>query len=423
MMTAHVALLGIALAASAGRRVPPRAPEDRIAFHREVLEDGVELVVLPVPGATRASIRYVIRAGSAFDPPGKDGLAHLLEHVIATAGEGRGSLLEDVEVGGGEMNAFTSDGATIFALDAPARAFPELAARLVSTVTNPRLEARKIAREQEVVQSEGERARGGGAIGLAENALFRPPGSTLGTGLTRGNITREDLTAFYGARYLPSATTVVLAGDVTPDQGRALLERAFHLPPSLASERFAPRIGTPMVPIDEEIRAPVQGVVFGYRLDQADRALCDSLAELVGGRILTELYVKRPVVAEVDVACHTLRGNLFLLAAAYSRALDEGDLPAEVEALFRTAVDRPMTIAERATLERRRSRRIDALRESPPALAMTAAMLATLPREGDEAPIELLSPPLAGPRPLQEFARRALDPARRVRINLSPLRN
>jgi hypothetical protein len=82
-----------------------------------------------------------------------------------------------------------------------------------------------------------------------------------------------------------------------------------------------------------------------------------------------------------------------------------------------------MTIAERATLERRRARRIDALRESPAALAMTAAMLAALPREGDEAPLELLSQPVASARALQEFARRALDPARRVRINLSPLRN
>jgi zinc protease len=413
----HLALLAVALAAAGGRG-PATAGE--LPFHRELLEDGTELVLLPVPGAALTSLRHVVRAGSGFDPPGKDGLAHLLEHVIAMARSGDGSLLEDVQAAGGSMNAYTSVDATTYVLDAPSRAFPGLAARLVSAITSPRLDASEIEREQDVILSE--RRRTGGAIGLAEGALFRAEGSILGTATTRDGITRRDLADFFVARYVTPATTVVLAGDLTLEQAKALLDGAFHLPPALPGERAASRPEPATVPLDEQIRASIQGVVFGYRIDEADRALCDSMAELVGARLLRSVYVDRPLAAHVGVDCHTLRGNLFLLAVAYSRALEATDLPTEVEAAFRTAVDQPMTTAEAAALGRRRSRQRAALRDSPPALATAAAELAALPREAEPTRMENLAPPIADARTLQAFARRALDPERRVRIVLSPLK-
>lgn len=424
-MTSPALLLAIALGASAsGRGAAPASAAGRIGFHRQVLDDGLELVVVPAPGARRSSIRVVVRAGSAFDPPGKEGLAHLLQHVIATARDPRGgALMEDVQVAGGTMNAFTSAEATVYALDAPARAFPELAARLVSTVTDPPLDARDILREQAVVQSEDDRSHPGGLIRFVEDALFQSPGSTLGTGRTRGDLTRGDLAAFFGERYIPQAMTVVLAGDVTPEQGRALLERAFHLPPALAAERYPPRPGTPALPVDEHLRAPVQGIVLGFRIDPSERALCGSLAALLSVRAVTELHVRRPVVAGIAVSCETLRGNLFLLASAHTRALDEGDLSAAVEAVFRTAQERPMTAGERATVLRRRSRELDALREAPAALADAAAALAADPREESGTPLELLAVPAAEARALQALARRAFEPTRRVRVALSPLRD
>jgi predicted Zn-dependent peptidase len=413
----QLALLALALAAAGGRG---SAPPAEIPFHRELLEDGTELVLLPVPGAALTSLRHVVRVGSGFDPPGKDGLAHLLEHVVAMARTGDGSLLEDVQAAGGFMNAYTSVDATIYALDAPSRAFPGLAARLVSAITSPRLDAGEIEREQDVILSE--RGRRGGAIGLAEGALFKAPASILGTATTRDGITRADLADFFVARYVTPATTVVLAGDLTLEQARALLDGAFHLPPALPGERAASRPEAPTVPLDEQLRASIQGVVFGYRIDEADRPLCDAVAELVGARLLRSVYVNRPLAAHVDVACHTLRGHLFLLAVAYSRALEATELPAEVEAAFRTAVDQPMTAAELAVLGRRRSRQRAALRDSPPALAAAAAELAALPRQAEPTRVENLAPPAADARTLQAFARRALDPAQRVRIVLSPLK-
>lgn len=416
-MSPQLALLAVALAA-AGRA---SAPACEAGFQRELLEDGTELVVLPVPGAPVTSLRHVVRAGSALDPPGRDGLAHLLEHLIATSRTGDRSLLEDAEAAGGFMNAYTSADSTVYVLDAPSTAFSALAARLVSAITNPPLEPGELAREQEVIRSE--RSRAGGAIDLAEDALFQARGSILGTRETRGEITRAELADFFVARYVTPATTVIFAGDVSLDQARALLDGAFHLPPALPGERSGSRASTAHVPLDEELPSSVNGVVFGYAIDEADRPLCESLADLVGARLLRSVYVDRPLVAGVDVGCHTLRGNLFLLAAAYSRALEATTLPAAVEAAFRTAVDVPMTAAEMAAVARRRSRQRDAVCESPPALAAAAAELAALPRDAEPTRIELVAPPAADPRALRAFARRAVDPARRVRIILSPLKS
>jgi predicted Zn-dependent peptidase len=428
------ALLALALAAAPAAAARPRparpapatskaVPAEPLRVHREVLEDGTELVVVPMRNVRRASLRYVVRAGAGFDPPGKDGLAHLLEHVIASGREGPDALIDDVRVAGGAMNAYTSHDATVYVLDAPSAAFPALAERLVAAVTNPRLDRTLVAREQAVVASEDVSSHGGGALGIAEDVIFRTPGSTIGNDLTRDNVTREELAAFFQARYVTPATTIVLAGDLDPEAARGIVERGFHLPPALPTERFAARVGAPMLPAEDVVRAPLNAVIVGYRVDDADRAACGPLAELLGLRIAFAFQVRRPVLAGSRVACHTLRGNLFLLAFAYSRSLETGDLPTLLDQALRQGARQPMTAAERRILDQRRARGADWLRDAPDRLSDALAALAALPREGGPTPLDLLDPPLPSPATLQDLARRAFQPARKVSISASPMGN
>ena len=48
--------------------------------HR-VLKNGLHIIVLPRSGAPAVSIHMSVDAGSADDPPGRSGLAHMLEHL------------------------------------------------------------------------------------------------------------------------------------------------------------------------------------------------------------------------------------------------------------------------------------------------------------------------------------------------------
>ncbi len=82
------------------------------------MEDGVSLVELNngvVGGYYRvqsesAAICVAARAGSSFEPPGKYGLAHLVEHMLFKGNEyfESGELDRLVELSGGEANAYTT---------------------------------------------------------------------------------------------------------------------------------------------------------------------------------------------------------------------------------------------------------------------------------------------------------------------------
>lgn len=54
-----------------------------------VLPNGLTVLLDPFPRDAFVAWRVVVRAGAAFDPPGRSGVAHLLEHMLANKGTSR----------------------------------------------------------------------------------------------------------------------------------------------------------------------------------------------------------------------------------------------------------------------------------------------------------------------------------------------
>jgi predicted Zn-dependent peptidase len=430
-----IATLALALALAAPgpvrRAAPPASPATAAAApaaHRELLPGGLELVVLPVRLARTGSLRVVVRTGSAQDPPGKEGLAHVVEHALMQQRGGDGlDLLEAAALGGASANAFTRRDATTYALDAPAETFPALAERLLLQLTSPRFEGVDVARELAVIAREQD--YGGDRVtpaSLVEDALFRSvslEGTVIGAPGSRERIAREDLIRFYERGYSTAAITVVLSGAVDAPAARALLSRAALLPPATADEGPLPEQLEPRLPVDERIRAPFLAAILGYRVDPGDRDACPAAAELIQARLLLALTVREPLVRAVEVGCFELRGAPFILAIAHARTIEAADLPEQLGRAFRGAAAIPPSAAERRQLELRRSRRADALRDDPLALAEAVADAASSgPR--DRAGTRLPGP--AGPLPaeaIRELARRTFVPERRVLVFLSPFQN
>lgn len=57
--------------------------------HTHRLDNGLKVLLDPVPREPFVAWRVVVRAGAAFDPPGRSGVAHLLEHMLANKGTTR----------------------------------------------------------------------------------------------------------------------------------------------------------------------------------------------------------------------------------------------------------------------------------------------------------------------------------------------
>lgn len=417
------------LAAGPAVAASPAAPPDRsrAAPLRETLPGGLELIVLPVPGARTASMRVVVRAGSAMDPHGKDGLAHILEHLLARGGEGARHLVEDARAQGGTVNAFTARDFMGFELDAPAAAFEPLAERYLRAITSPELEETAVQVELGVVGIEDDYQFGGSPVwSLLEEVLFREraieaQSTVIGEATTRERISRADLVAWFQRHFATSAMTVILAGPIGAEQARALLDRAFLLPPALPTERVTPRTSSPGLPVTEKIRAPFLAAIFGYRIDEADRPACRALARVLDLRLTLALTVREPLLRGVEVACHEVHGNTFLLASGYARTLEASDLPSLLERTFKKATEEPPQGRERRVLEQRLARLADRARSDPAELADAAVPLAVLPREeGGVSELPFSTPPVLPLKAMQAAARRSFVPERRVLVFISP---
>jgi predicted Zn-dependent peptidase len=385
---------------------------------------GPELVLAPSPGARTASLRIVVRAGSAADPFVKAGLAHLVEHLLMRDPGGTpAALLGDAHAAGATLNAFTSRAATWFALDAPAAAFPPLAQRLLRAVTDPRLDDARVDREREIIQREQGEMGGQGAIAsLLDSALFPvgPPETTvLGDGSSRDQIERRDLLTFFQRNYASSAITIVMTGAVTEEQARGIFDASFLLPPALPTEGPEPSDAEPSLPATLKIRASFIAAVYGYRLDAADRAPCEALAALLERRLVDALTLDNPVLRAVDVGCYAVRGSEFILAFGHAPSLDATNVSNVMEWGFGSIRRQPPDAAERSAVERRLERLDAARRDDPARLADAIVDEALRARPSRFAPV----PPGAGrvdAAGLSDIARRAFTPERRVLLLLSP---
>ncbi|RKH95672.1 insulinase family protein [Corallococcus sp. AB038B] len=118
-----------------------------------MLLDGTELLLVPQP----ASLRVVVRSGASHDPPGKEGLAHLVEHLVFHGSQDLAGpeLRARVEAAGSMLNAHTMSNATVYMLDAPASAFVPLARDMLRMVTSPMLPGgKRLERELGIIQTE-----------------------------------------------------------------------------------------------------------------------------------------------------------------------------------------------------------------------------------------------------------------------------
>jgi predicted Zn-dependent peptidase len=396
-------------------------------LHLERGADGLELAVLTVPGAPTGALRVLVRTGGADDPPGKDGLAHLVEHLAV---EGSAADLpafrDQARAAGATVNAHTARGWTRFELDAPAGPFPGLAARFLALVTNPQWDAVTVGRQRGVLRTEADYHETTGLIDLVDRAVFPSPrqaGTLVGSEGSRSWLDADQARAFFTEQHRPDRTTIVLAGPLTAAQARALVEGAYAIPPPAGAAPPRPR-EVPNLPLQQKLQAPVTLAMLGYELDDADRSLCLEVAALLQLRLQLAIQLGGPRVSQVVVECPVLRGHAFLLALAFTSTLDAGDLPGALEAQFTGLATRPPEPRERALVDARLGRRRARLLREPAAAAdWISERAAALPEGQPAAAATLLPGALPGDARLRDLARRSVIAERRVELSFSPLQN
>jgi len=231
----HLVLAALALALSAG---PCHAATDTA---ENKLSNGMRVIVKPDRRAPVVVVMLLYQVGSVDEVNGMTGVAHVLEHMMfkGTAATPAGEYSRAIAGAGGRDNAFTSNDYTgYFAVLQKSRL--ELALRLeADRMANLTLSGEEFAKEVKVVMEErrlrtDDQPRSLVYEQLMATALTAHPyrNPIIGWMSDLENLRVEDARDFYQRWYTPNNATLVVVGDVAPDEVLALAGKYFGAIPS-----------------------------------------------------------------------------------------------------------------------------------------------------------------------------------------------
>jgi zinc protease len=206
-------------------------------FIDQKLPSGIRLIIAPVPKLPVVTVLVIVDAGSTNDPVGKEGVAALTAGLLvegtsqfngAELAEKFERLGTSVESGADWDSAF----AKITTLSDNLDEATTLLGRILSEPAFPEREVERLKAERlaEILQLETE------PRGLADEKfsefLYSPDSRYSrpdeGSAQSVSGLSRADVEQFYKARYRSGSTTVIVAGDITPDRARTLIGRVFQ---------------------------------------------------------------------------------------------------------------------------------------------------------------------------------------------------
>ena len=252
-----VAALAIAATVAS---TPARAAENGPEVSHFTLPNGLELVVIPDRRTPVVTHMIWYKVGSADETPGKSGLAHFLEHLMfkGTDRHPAGQFSRTISTIGGQENAFTSTDYTGYFQRTTREYLPTLMEFEADRMTGLTLSDDAVRPELQVVlEEQNMRVANNPAARLGEQVvaalyLNHPYGRpVIGWRHEIEQLNREDALAFYRRFYTPNNAIVVVAGDISAAEVKALADKTYGKVPRVAE--IKPRI-RPQEPVQEAPR-------------------------------------------------------------------------------------------------------------------------------------------------------------------------
>jgi zinc protease len=200
------------------------------------LDNGMKVIIKQDRRAPIAVSQVWYKVGSSYEFGGITGVSHVLEHMMFKGTENHppGEFSRIIAANGGDENAFTGRDYTAYfqtmASDRLEVSFELEADRM----RNLKLLPEEFAKELEVVKEERRMRTEDNPQSLAyehflagayESSPYRNP--VIGWMADLDSLQVEDLQDWYRKWYAPNNATLVVVGDVEPDQVIALAERYF----------------------------------------------------------------------------------------------------------------------------------------------------------------------------------------------------
>ena len=274
--------------------------------HREVLPNGIVLLVAERPAVPIVAVRVLTRAGAVFDPDDRAGLAHLTGALLTrgTAKRTGPEVDSAIEFVGGSLEAAAGRDSLTVALSVQKKDFAlglDLVSEVVLSPTFPPAEVtRKVSEIQAAIRRSEEDP--GTVASRALSRLVYPghPYSVPveGTRESVARLTRDDVVKFYAEHVRPDTTVVAVVGAVTVDEARREITARLGAwaRPAGAPQSITP-VTAPASPREETVKRELtqSTIMFGrlaIRQTDPDYFPLSVASYVLGGGSASRLYAR-----------------------------------------------------------------------------------------------------------------------------------
>ena len=290
-----------------------------------VLENGATVITRHVDSPVVA-VRGYSYTGGVYE--GKwlgGGLSHLLEHLVAGGADGRRTeeqnrdLLQKI---GNDSDAETSDDHTAFYINTTKPHLDDAIDIVTGWLLSAKIDPDEYRREYQVVQRELEMDKGIPDRVFAEieqmNRYHVSPARvpTIGFQAVIQGLSRDDVYTYYKLAYVPNNLVFCVAGDFTPDEMLAAVQKYVgDVPPGREFSRNIPDEPPVLAPRTVVATFPKLGearleIAFpSVRLQHQDLYVLDLLAAVAGlgdsSMLVEDLRDKQQLVSDIDCSDYT----------------------------------------------------------------------------------------------------------------------
>ena len=213
----------------------PSRPVSFPPYELRTLPNGMQVIVVMHHEQPEVTMRLLVRAGAAYDPPGKSGTAGLVASLLnqGTTTRSAREIAEAIDSIGGALDTSAGSDVTSGTVLVMKDSFEVGMKMLAEVVRRPAFAPEEIERQRtQTIQSIGVSLEDPDFIARAVlNRLiygFHPYGfPDSGMPDTIAKITREDLREFHRRYFTPNNSILAIVGDVAADEAMAAATSAF----------------------------------------------------------------------------------------------------------------------------------------------------------------------------------------------------
>ncbi|HYU06611.1 MAG TPA: pitrilysin family protein, partial [Thermoplasmata archaeon] len=203
--------------------------------HVETLDNGLKVILRPIPDTKALSTWVVYRIGSRNEVPGMTGSTHWVEHMLFKGGGklGKGDIDKMISRLGGKMNAFTDTDYTMYFETIPASAMDTALMIESERMRNAAFDPKEVEAERTVVISEREGAENQPEFAVEEElwglAFHVHPyhWTAIGYKQDLATLARDPLYRHYLRYYAPNNASLLLVGGFDPAVAMQHVREAF----------------------------------------------------------------------------------------------------------------------------------------------------------------------------------------------------